>query len=52
VITNDAVFDAISDVTDEMQRMRQMLVALCVKNGIDPDQVQRLPGEGKHPEQM
>ncbi len=45
MINTEALFDALSDLTDELQRQRQMLAALCRRTGIDPDEAQRLPGE-------
>jgi hypothetical protein len=65
LITDGAMFDAVSDLTDELQRVRQMLAAVCGKLGIDANEAQRLPGEtapgrrpwppaapGKHPDRM
>ena len=37
--------DLIWDVMDQVQRVKQMLAALCEKAGIDPAEAARLPGE-------
>jgi len=45
MINDDAVFDAISDLRDELQRVELMIAALCRLSGIDPAEIRRLPGE-------
>jgi hypothetical protein len=37
--------DLIWDLMDQVQRVMQMLAALCVKAGIDPAEASRLPDD-------
>lgn len=45
MINDGATFDAMADLTDEMQRCRQMLALICIHLEIDPVEAARLPGE-------
>jgi hypothetical protein len=45
MITDTATFDAVHDLMDQVQRVRQMLARLCEKAGIDPAEAGRLPDE-------
>jgi hypothetical protein len=42
---DDATFDAVHDLMDQVQRVNQKLNRLCERAGIDPDEAGRLPGE-------
>jgi hypothetical protein len=49
-MTSDGhVFEALSDVRDELQRVNQVLAALCQQQGIDFHRARLLPGEGMLP---
>lgn len=50
VTADDAAFDAVTDLMDEVQRTKQMVARLCEQAGIEPAEAARLPGEAPPPE--